>query len=116
MPVRHHLARAGIAESEEWLSLHLQDNTRVCNIRINKADELAYPALRVLHSQAGKLHRCVANLLSGSGLCKPSPGLVSCTVVLPSCTGHIFFFHAQEIHNHRVGWRRSNSSMALTGT
>ena len=34
-----------------------QDNTRVCNIRINKADELANPALRVLHSQAEKLHR-----------------------------------------------------------
>ena len=29
----------------------------MCNIRINKADELANPALRVLHSQAEKLHR-----------------------------------------------------------
>ena len=39
------------------LTLHAQDNTRVCNIRVNKADELANPALRVLHSQAEKLHR-----------------------------------------------------------
>ncbi len=36
---------------------HVQDNTRVCNIRINKADELANPALRVLHSHGEKLHR-----------------------------------------------------------
>jgi hypothetical protein len=53
------------------LLLHAQENTRVCNIRINKADELAYPALRVLHSQADKLNRCMAYLLSGPRLCKP---------------------------------------------
>ena len=39
------------------LALNVQDNTRVCNIRVNKADELANPALRVLHSQAEKLNR-----------------------------------------------------------
>ncbi|KAK9908972.1 hypothetical protein WJX75_005467 [Coccomyxa subellipsoidea] len=44
---------------------HYQDNTRVCNIRINKADELAYPALRVLHSKVQNLHRDIAVVNAG---------------------------------------------------
>ena len=43
----------------------MQDNTRVCNIRINKADELAYPALRVLHSKVQNLHRDIAVVNAG---------------------------------------------------
>ena len=37
----------------------------MCNIRINKADELANPALRVLHSQAEKLQRDIAIVNAG---------------------------------------------------
>ena len=37
----------------------------MCNIRINKADELANPALRVLHSNGERLHRDIAILNAG---------------------------------------------------
>lgn len=37
----------------------------MCNIRINKADELAFPALRVLHSKVQNLHRDIAIVNAG---------------------------------------------------
>ena len=42
-----------------------QGGTRVCNIRINKADELAAPALRVLQAHAPDLARDIAIVNAG---------------------------------------------------
>ena len=54
----------------------------MCNIRINKADELANPALRVLHSQAEKLHRYATM----RHICELGYACMSLTAVQPA--GH----------------------------
>ena len=48
-----------------WRRRPLQGGTRVCNIRINKADELAAPALRVLQAHAPDLARDIAIVNAG---------------------------------------------------